>query len=74
MLLSTRPAAAATRLSLSGTDEYDACICALMALAFAANGSRTELPSLTGPESGSSLPPHEGWIYYTPYSWLSAEA
>jgi hypothetical protein len=60
--------------SLAGTDECDACICALMALAFGANGSHRDLPLLTGPEAGTSLPPHEGWIYYPPYSWLSAAA
>ena len=56
----------------SGTDEYDAAICAVLAVAFYAGG-RGGLPPLEKPpRSQSKLAAKEGWIYYVSPSWLSA--
>jgi predicted nuclease with RNAse H fold len=48
-----------------GTDEYDAVICALMAIAYGAEGRLSSLPKVVGPfgkwiESAKN----EGWIYH----------
>jgi len=49
----------------AGTDESDAAICALHALAFAINGCSRLLPPLVGPsETVVDVARHEGWIYY----------
>ncbi|QQK80005.1 DUF429 domain-containing protein [Salicibibacter cibi] len=46
-----------------GTDAYDACICALYAIAFGTNGLL--LPALAHPsEHAKKLAKEEGWIYY----------
>jgi len=58
--------------SVAATDECDACICALMALAFAMNGTRAELPPLVGP-GGSCNVVDEGWIYHAAREWLTAD-
>jgi hypothetical protein len=55
--------------SVAATDECDACICAVMALAFGLDGRRAELPRLVGP--GQSSLRDEGWIYHAPREWLS---
>ena len=57
--------------SKAATDECDACICALMALAFAANGSHAELPPVVGFDASSNAM-DEGWIYYPAREWLTA--
>ena len=47
---------------VAGTDRYDAALCALMALQYAAGGAVTSLPDLV------SVPPDfpldEGWVYH----------
>jgi hypothetical protein len=57
--------------SVAATDECDACICALMALAFGLNGTWAELPPLVAP-TGSGAVENEGWIYHAPREWLAA--
>ena len=46
----------------AGTDRYDAAICALMALQYAAGGKVTVLPELISPPS--DMPCDEGWVYH----------
>lgn len=46
-----------------GTDECDACLCALLALAYGHAGTTPSLPALEGPPSGDAFA-REGWIYY----------
>lgn len=47
----------------SGTDAYDACICAIYAIAFGMSGK--VLPSLQGPPTDRKEEvKEEGWIYY----------
>ena len=49
----------------AGTDESDAAICALHALAFALSGCSESLPPLVWPdETATDVARHEGWIYY----------
>lgn len=49
--------------AVPGTDAYDACICALYAVAFGSEGK--VLPELAGPPMGKeSEIKEEGWIYY----------
>lgn len=51
--------------AVAGTDECDACICALLALAFGQAHSATTLPILVGPEEHEIASARvEGWIYY----------
>jgi hypothetical protein len=57
--------------AVAATDECDACICALMALAFGLNGTWAELPPLVAP-TGSGAVENEGWIYHAPREWLAA--
>ncbi|MFM5709359.1 MAG: DUF429 domain-containing protein [Aeromonas veronii] len=47
---------------LVGTDRYDAVLCALMALQYAAGGKVTVLPELISPPS--DMPCDEGWVYH----------
>ncbi|MGU5769062.1 DUF429 domain-containing protein [Aeromonas sp. YN13HZO-058] len=47
---------------LVGTDRYDAALCALMALQYAAGGKVTVLPTLVQPPS--DMPRDEGWVYH----------
>ena len=59
---------------IAGTDESDAAICAVLALAFAARGTYAELPSLGGPDDASLVAAREeGWIYYVERNWLTSE-
>ena len=46
----------------AGTDRYDAAICALMALQYAAKGSVSLLPALVAPPAEMAL--DEGWVYH----------
>ncbi|MGU5717381.1 DUF429 domain-containing protein [Aeromonas taiwanensis] len=45
-----------------GTDPYDAALCALMALQYAAGGNVTLLPPLVPPAADLAL--DEGWVYH----------
>lgn len=45
-----------------GTDRYDASLCALMALQYAAEGKVTALPALVPPADEMAL--DEGWVYH----------
>jgi hypothetical protein len=56
--------------AVAATDECDACICALMALAFGLNGTWPELPPLVGPTDRTNVA-EEGWIYHAPREWLA---
>jgi hypothetical protein len=47
-----------------GTDAYDAAICAVTALAFAAGGRIEGLPAVCEPQSDSPGIVQEGWIFY----------
>ncbi|MBR7631543.1 MULTISPECIES: DUF429 domain-containing protein [Aeromonas] len=47
---------------VTGTDRYDAAICALMALQYAAKGSVSLLPTLIQPPADMAL--DEGWVYH----------
>lgn len=50
-----------------GTDEADAAICAVMAIAYGANGRYSKLPRLIGPSKEWITPSKtEGWIYHLP--------
>lgn len=52
---------------IEGTDECDAAICAVFAIAYGANGKNSKLPKLIGPSNeliASSKT--EGWIYHLP--------
>ena len=44
------------------TDRYDAALCALMALQYAAGGRVAQLPALLTPPAGMAL--DEGWVYH----------
>ncbi|MFC5707192.1 DUF429 domain-containing protein [Aeromonas eucrenophila] len=45
-----------------GTDRYDAALCALMALQYAAKGAVTSLPPLVS--APADFPLDEGWVYH----------
>ncbi len=47
---------------LVGTDRYDAALCALMALQYAAGGKVTVLPELV--QAPNDMPRNEGWVYH----------
>lgn len=47
-----------------GTDAYDAALCALVALAYAADGRIEGLPVTCGPQGDPSRIREEGWIFY----------
>jgi len=47
-----------------GTDECDACLCALMALAYGYGGQIVGLPSMQAPTGGMAEIKREGWIFY----------
>ena len=50
-----------------GTDEGDAAICAVMAIAYGANGRYSKLPKLIGPsKEWITAAKSEGWIYHFP--------
>ncbi len=53
----------------AGSDLYDACICAILALVFAGAGATLELPDLTSPDA--ALPQEEGWIFGLPPDWVA---
>jgi len=50
----------------SGTDAYDAAICALHAARFGAGQAVDSLPALVGPARVTEVIKEEGWIYYFP--------
>jgi predicted nuclease with RNAse H fold len=56
--------------AFAGTDECDAAICALLALAFALNGESELLPRLASPDGSVSSEElrSEGWIYYPSFA------
>lgn len=59
--------------SVAGTDECDACVCALMALAFASGGNRGDLPPIIAPgKEVADAARAEGWIYYPSREWLTS--
>ncbi|MFH7525181.1 DUF429 domain-containing protein [Aeromonas enteropelogenes] len=47
---------------VAGTDRYDAALCALMALQYAAAGRVNQLPPLVMPPAGMAR--DEGWVYH----------
>ena len=47
---------------MAGTDRYDAALCALMALQYAARGGVTALPPLVS--APADFPLDEGWVYH----------
>jgi hypothetical protein len=47
-----------------GTDECDACLCALLALAYGYRGQFVGLPTIQGPTDAIEETKHEGWIFY----------
>ena len=47
---------------VAGTDRYDAALCALMALQYAAGGAVASLPALVS--APSDFPLDEGWVYH----------
>lgn len=47
---------------VAGTDRYDAALCALMALQYAAGGAVVSLPDLVS--APSDFPLDEGWVYH----------
>jgi hypothetical protein len=55
-----------------GTHQSDACLCALLALAYGYDGRIKSLPRLQGPTTASSAVQYEGWIFYQdPHSdWM----
>ena len=56
-----------------GTDEYDAAICAVLALSFGMNGTEPSLPLLVHPHGVSADDlTTEGWIYYAEAEWFTA--
>ncbi|MGL4716434.1 MAG: DUF429 domain-containing protein, partial [Aeromonas sp.] len=59
-----RPALAALLPAevLVGTDRYDAALCALMALQYAADGKVAALPKLVSPPG--EMARDEGWVYH----------
>ncbi len=59
----------------SESDERDAAICALMAVAFAAEGKNAEFPPMIGPPTKEiDVYREEGWIYYPDPAWLRERA
>jgi len=54
------------------SDELDAAICTLHALAYALNGQDGDLPALVGPpdDLNQGTVAAEGWIYHVPFAWL----
>ena len=48
----------------AGTDQYDAALCALMALQFGFNNNFEGLPSLVFPAENRTIYKEEGWIYH----------
>lgn len=50
------------RYVLVGTDRYDAALCALMALQYAAGGKVAVLPELV--QAPNDMPRDEGWVYH----------
>ena len=54
-----------------GSDLYDACICAILALVFAGAGSILGLPDLTSPDA--AMPREEGWIFGLPPEAVAAQ-
>jgi hypothetical protein len=61
----------------SGTDQYDAAICAVLAASFGAGDehSHANLPPLLPPAGGvsSATLSQEGWIYAAPAAWFDGE-
>jgi len=55
----------------NGTDECDACLCALMALAYGHGGHIVGLPPMQAPTGAISEIKREGWIFYTASCWAT---
>ncbi len=49
-----------------GTDAYDACICALLAVLYGAQGRFKNFSPLVAPPHQMLTVKSEGWIYYLP--------
>jgi len=54
-----------------GTDECDACLCALLALAYGYDGQIEGLPKMQGPTGAIVDIGYEGWIFYSASDWPS---
>ncbi len=50
-----------------GTDQYDAALCALMAVQFGCENSFAKLPSIVFPPEEEEIYSKEGWIYH--FNW-----
>jgi Protein of unknown function (DUF429) len=50
--------------SKDGTHELDACLCALLALAYGYDGRIKSLPKLQGPHGSVAAIQYEGWIFH----------
>jgi hypothetical protein len=55
----------------NGTDECDACLCALLALAYGHDGRTRSLPRLQGPTETTAEIKQEGWIFYPAPNWAT---
>jgi hypothetical protein len=60
-----------------GTDQYDAAICAVLALSYGMAGTEPALPRMIGPDDipngiSSDDLATEGWIYYIEKDWLTS--
>ena len=54
-----------------GTDECDACLCALLALAYGYRGQIVGLPTIQGPTGAIAEIKREGWIFYSASDWAT---
>ena len=54
-----------------GTDECDACLCALLALAYGYGGQIVSLPMMQAPTGAIADIKREGWIFYSASDWAS---
>lgn len=55
-----------------GTDECDACLCALLALAYGHRGQVVGLPTMQGPTGAIVDIKREGWIFYSASDWATS--
>jgi len=67
---SARAAMLRPRVS-DGMAECDACLCALMALAYGHGGQIVGLPPMQAPTGAISEIKREGWIFYTASDWAT---
>ena len=56
-----------------GTDECDACLCALLALAYGYAGQIVGLPKMQAPTGAIADIKREGWIFYSASDWGGRE-